>query len=57
MKTVIESTQCGRCGRPLKDAKSRDRGYGPVCYKKMQEVDENQMTADEVEEETECLNG
>ncbi len=54
---MIESTQCGRCGRPLKDAKSRDQGYGPVCYKKMQEVDENQMTADEVEEETECLNG
>lgn len=48
--------ECAKCGRELKDAKSRERGYGPVCWKKMQEVDENQMTA-EVEEETECLNG
>lgn len=26
--------QCDRCGRKLKDKKSLDRGYGPVCYKK-----------------------
>ncbi|WP_373316031.1 DUF6011 domain-containing protein [Siminovitchia terrae] len=26
--------QCSRCGRSLKDTKSRDRGYGPVCYKR-----------------------
>ncbi len=41
---MIESTTCGRCGRPLKDSKSRVRGYGPVCFKKVQEANENQET-------------
>ena len=26
---------CLNCGKKLKDAASRDAGYGPVCYKKM----------------------
>lgn len=26
---------CLSCGRKLKSAKSRQAGYGPVCYKKM----------------------
>lgn len=25
-------SHCRDCGRPLKDMKSRERGYGPVCY-------------------------
>ena len=28
--------RCGRCHRVLKDAKSIDRGYGIVCWKKSQ---------------------
>lgn len=28
---------CLRCGRELKDAKSRDREYGPKCWKKVKE--------------------
>lgn len=27
-------SRCQRCGRPLKDPKSRARGFGPTCYKK-----------------------
>lgn len=27
--------QCAACGRPLKSSKSRELGYGPVCYRKM----------------------
>lgn len=26
---------CNRCGRRLKGAKSKERGYGPVCYSKI----------------------
>lgn len=26
---------CLSCGRKLKSAKSKESGYGPVCYKKM----------------------
>lgn len=25
---------CGLCGRKLKNAKSKELGYGPVCYRK-----------------------
>lgn len=28
-------TRCLRCGRPLRDADSRRRGYGPVCWEKV----------------------
>lgn len=37
---MTESIECGRCGRQLKDVKSRERGYGPVCFKKVQEANE-----------------
>lgn len=26
---------CGICGRTLKGAKSKERGYGPICYQKI----------------------
>ncbi|WP_164219327.1 DUF6011 domain-containing protein [Virgibacillus sp. YIM 98842] len=50
---------CTRCGRKLKDRKSIDREFGPVCYKKylkeqeQEEVGlaENQMEIDELEGE------
>ncbi len=41
---MIESTTCGRCGRLLNDSKSRGRGYGPVCFKKVQEEREEHET-------------
>lgn len=41
---MTESIECGRCGRPLKDSKSRVRGYGPVCFKKVQGENEDQET-------------
>lgn len=31
----ISSSICRRCGRPLKDAYSRERGYGPECWSKL----------------------
>ncbi|GIO25369.1 DUF6011 domain-containing protein [Oceanobacillus sp. J11TS1] len=51
-----EITLCGRCNRKLKDQKSIDRQFGPVCYKKHlqeqaeEEILKNQITIDEVEE-------
>lgn len=41
---MTESMTCGRCGRLLKDVRSKDRGYGPVCYKKVQEAKEQHGT-------------
>lgn len=38
--------QCQRCGRELKDAKSRERGYGPKCWKKLQAEKEEQHAED-----------
>lgn len=26
---------CGMCGRPLKGAASIEKGYGPICYRKI----------------------
>ncbi|SET95135.1 hypothetical protein SAMN05421676_11234 [Salinibacillus kushneri] len=43
--------QCARCNRNLKDKKSIERGFGPVCYKKHQEEEKEflkkQVTLDE----------
>ena len=39
--------ECGRCGRKLKDSKSRERGYGPVCWEKVQKERENDGAGDE----------
>lgn len=30
---------CGNCGRKLKDAKSMERGYGPVCWKRINGIE------------------
>ena len=27
--------KCGKCGRELKNPRSRQLGYGPVCYRAM----------------------
>ncbi|WP_160112317.1 DUF6011 domain-containing protein [Salicibibacter kimchii] len=27
--------ECQKCGRPLKDEKSKERGYGLKCWKKL----------------------
>lgn len=47
--------QCTTCGRKLKDKKSIDRGYGPICYEKrlraLEELEKIQVTIDEVIEE------
>lgn len=43
--------ECAKCGRELKDEKSRQRGYGPVCWKKIQKAKEEQQhesTEDEI---------
>jgi len=29
-------TECGRCGRALTDPASIKRGYGPLCFKKIE---------------------
>lgn len=46
--------QCGRCNRPLKSDKSKEIGFGPVCYKKHlqavadAEFEKKQITIDQV---------
>lgn len=35
---VKEHERCIRCGRPLKSAESRQRGYGVVCWLKAQNI-------------------
>lgn len=50
----IKAEICGRCGRRLKTEQSVDRGYGPVCFRKVKkdrtkaEFLKSQMTIDEV---------
>lgn len=45
---------CARCNRPLKSDKSKEIGFGPVCYKKRlqaiadAEFEKKQITIDEV---------
>ncbi len=34
MKIIV----CKRCNRKLKDPISRDRGYGPICFTKIDQV-------------------
>ena len=34
--TVLPTRPCKRCGRKLSNIKSLERGYGPVCFKKIQ---------------------
>jgi hypothetical protein len=33
--------ECGRCGRELKDKASIKRGFGPVCWAKVQAEEAN----------------
>lgn len=35
---VKEHERCIRCGKPLKSAESRQRGYGAVCWRKTQKI-------------------
>ncbi|WP_337970224.1 DUF6011 domain-containing protein [Virgibacillus salexigens] len=50
----MNHTECATCGRKLKDKKSIERGYGPVCYEKHlnaiadEKFEKNQVTIDEV---------
>jgi len=30
--------RCRRCGRPLKNPKSKARGYGATCWKKVEKL-------------------
>ncbi|WP_169717978.1 hypothetical protein SPSIL_057650 [Sporomusa silvacetica DSM 10669] len=32
--SLEDHKECGRCNRKLKDAKSRERGFGRVCWRK-----------------------
>ncbi len=36
MKKAVEKEHCERCGRKLRSEKSRELGFGPVCYAKEQ---------------------
>lgn len=46
-------TQCGRCGRKLKDRKSVERGFGPVCWEK--DLEEHRPTMKNTPEYTDSL--
>lgn len=49
----VKAEICGRCGRILKTQKSIERGYGPVCFQRVErdrteaEFLKNQLTIDE----------
>lgn len=34
-KPIVATASCNRCGRTLTNPKSIERGYGPVCFKKI----------------------
>ncbi len=38
---------CKRCGRPLKDVKSRKIGYGPNCFKKLKPKNKSLIKSEE----------
>jgi hypothetical protein len=46
-------SRCGRCNRPLKDAASRDLGFGPGCWQRLSSTEraaalgEHDATADD----------
>lgn len=35
MEQIKEVTYCKRCGRRLRDAESKARGFGPTCFIKV----------------------
>ncbi|WP_200411943.1 DUF6011 domain-containing protein [Virgibacillus salexigens] len=57
----MNHTECATCRRKLKDKKSIERGYGPVCYKKhlkavADEYEKNQLTIyDYLKEDNSCV--
>ncbi len=54
-----EYTECTTCGRKLKDKKSIDRGYGPVCYEKHLKAvaEKEQLLIDQVLENAREIDG
>ena len=42
----IDHEFCLRCGRKLKNPDARIRGYGAVCYRKMQSEKSRRLFAD-----------
>ncbi len=45
----MENEICNRCGRTLKDAKSKERGYGPKCWKKQQHEEQEENPKQELD--------
>lgn len=41
------STTCGKCKRPLKDPKSIERGYGPLCWGKVNKARKTEYDRDQ----------
>ncbi len=39
-----DTSTCKRCGREIAGELSLERGYGPVCFKKVQSENEKQET-------------
>ncbi len=37
VKENVSHKYCQRCGKELINPKYRELGYGPICYKKMQQ--------------------
>ena len=40
---IKEYEYCLRCGRKLKSAKTREQGYGDICFKKMKTNQKNRL--------------
>ena len=49
----IKHIRCIRCGRLLKDAEAKERGYGPICWQKIS-VD-GQLSLFDLDETAESL--
>jgi len=41
-------TNCNRCGKTLTNPKSIDRGYGPVCWRKINSPYQRKISFDEM---------
>lgn len=42
---------CIDCGRPIYDKKSRERGYGPVCWSKLSLADKISIDVNSIKDE------
>ena len=40
---IEQYIECRRCGRELKDKRSRENGYGPSCIKKLNSKQEGEQ--------------